>query len=818
MKKNIFYLCLHLLTSCFIPLQLLAESSTEYIEYTPEKLPSGKVTGQIYDKQSKKPMQYATISILSSENKQIVGGVMSDDKGKFEIDHIKPGKYFLEASFIGYNPSFIEDIQITRSNPTVNIGKIILQTNDIILDGVLVSADNRSVEYQIDKKVINVGEELTAAGMTAVEVLENVPSIRVDIDGEVSLRGSTGFTVLVDGKPSILDASDVLRQMPASTIHSIEVITNPSAKYQPDGTAGLLNIITKKNRMQGLQGLVNLKGGSFGKYGGDLLLNYKSSNINFYVGGQYDNSPRPSESYSEQVNFYGDSTITRSARGEGSRDRKSYSLRGGIDWDLGAKDNFTIEARVGKFKMNRHSELNYLTNNNFNSDRLKQFNENNNDRTMNYLSISSNYLHKFSGEGHELAFQANLSKRDGDETSINQLANAQNILTQGTMTTETGPMQSWDFKLDYTQSFSKALQLETGAQMRINQSEDITSMSSYDPATQSYVSQALFDNNSTYDRDIYAVYTILKGEHNHLGYQLGLRGEYTYRDIYSETHQENFTIDRFDLFPTLHLSYQLPQKQQIMTSYSRRINRPRGFYFEPFLTWSDMFNVRQGNPALLPEYTDATELGYLKSWETSQFSLEGFYRVKNNRIERIKSVYSEQVLLTTYENIGKDYSLGIEAMYNTSLYKWWELSLMGDMYNFQIQGELDGQSFDRSSFNWGTRINNTFKVKRNLRLQLDANYNSPSISSQGKQAAYYSANVGARTSFFEGKLSLTAQVRDIFSTFKHESTTTGSGFYNFNTYTPQSPSLSFTLSYSINNYKEKRKARDSTTENMEEEF
>ncbi len=777
----------------------------------------GRIRGKVYDKEQNRAIEYATIALFLQKDSSVVSGVTTDKNGNFELSNLRPEKYYLEVSFLGYSPTYINDITVAPGAWDKNLDKITIVPDDIILDGVVVSPDQQSVSYQIDKKVIRVGENLSSAGMTAVEVLENVPSVRVNIDGEVSLRGSTGFTVLVDGKPTVLDPSDVLRQMPASTIQSIEIVTNPSVKYEPDGTAGLLNIITKKSKMQGLQGLINLKGGNLGQYGGDFLLNYKLPNINFYLGANYDYSPRPMDSYSERRNYSGDSITYRTSTGTGSRNRNRYGIKGGLEWDFSSKTNFSLESRGGKFIMEDENNFLYRTSHSFDTYNLLQTNNNTGNREMNYLVVNSNIIHRFQPQGHELTLQASYRYRDGQENSLNELLTSSKEIQQGTHTTEQGPAKSWNIKLDYVKKFNSFFHIETGVQTRLGDSKDMTTIALYDTSSLTYQEQIAFSNTSSYIRNIYAAYGIVKGEYSRLGYQLGLRGEYTLRKINTEKQNQEFVVDRYDLFPSLHFSYQLPHEQQIMTSYSRRIDRPRGHYFEPFITWMNMFNVRQGNPELLPEYIDATELGYLKSWENSQLSIEGFYRIRSNRIERIQSVYTPDVLLTSYENVGKDYALGGEFMYTYNPTTWWELTLMADYYNFKIKGELNGKSLERSTFNWSSRVNNAFKITRNLRLQLDGFYNSPSISSQGEESGYYALNAGARASFLEGKLTLVTQVRDLLGTVKHSSTTKDKSFYNYVERIPQSPNLSFTLSYSLNNYKKKR-SKDSSGEDMDDDF
>ena len=265
---------------------------------------------------------------------------------------------------------------------------------------------------------------------------------------------------------------------------------------------------------------------------------------------------------------------------------------------------------------------------------------------------------------------------------------------------------------------------------------------------------------------------------------------------------EDYTLERYDFFPTLHLSYQLPGENQLMTSYSRRIDRPRGYYLEPFITWTDMYNVRQGNPDLKPEYIDAMELGFIHSREKSQLSLEAYYRIKHNKVERTREDYQEGILLQTFTNVGTDYSLGLEALYNIALFPWWELNLMSDLYNYRIDSELNGSSSSYQSFNWGTRVNNTFSIAKRIRIQFDGNYNSATVTTQGEDKGYYSFNAAVRSDFLDNTLSLVLHVRDVFSTMERVSVTRDADFYNYYSRSNHAPIISLTASYRLNNFKQ----------------
>jgi hypothetical protein len=724
----------------------------------------------------------------------------------------------MKVNFLGYEELHYSNLVIDNKNRHLDIGKLFLETNAQLLEEVVISNERNPVEFQIDKKVISVSEQMTSASLSAVEVLENVPSIRVDVEGNVSLRGSTGFTVLIDGKPTVLDPSDVLRQTPASTIENIEIITNPSSRYQPDGTGGIINIITKKNRMMGLQGLFNIKTSNFGEYGGDFLLNYRKGTANFYVGGDYRHSPYPGNTYSERRTTLGDTTTIILADGEREWLRGGGGARMGLDWDISPRNNLSIGLRAGEFKGLGTSRLDYLTYRDPYDFETREISLNESSRGALYYNVTGSFLHKFEQKDHELMLQFNQRVRKGDEYSENLLTDENGSVNQGTRTTETGPSNELEVKLDYTKPIGEKHGMEAGFQLRSGTSEDATELYIFDLDEQDFVLQPEKSNLTSYNRNIYALYGIFKGESGNLGYQTGLRGEYTYRTIDAAESIEEYTLERYDFFPTLHLSYQLPGENQLMASYSRRIDRPRGWALEPFITWVDMYNVRRGNPDLLPEYIDAMELGFIHSREKSQLSLEGYYRIKHNKVERTREVYEEGILLQTFTNVGTDYSLGMEALYNISLFSWWELNLMGDLYNYRIESERDGSPLNYRSFNWGTRVNNTFNFAKRFRIQLDGNYNSATVTTQGEDKGYYSFNAAVRSDFLDKTLSLVLQVRDVFGTRERVSVIQDVDFYNYNSRMTRAPIISLTASYRLNNYKQSNRGNRADGDGGGEEF
>ncbi|NOX85430.1 MAG: TonB-dependent receptor, partial [Chlorobi bacterium] len=725
----------------------------------------GKIKGIVLEEKTKTPLEYATISLYTAGDNKLVTGTITDHLGHFKLELPAPGDYYLVISFIGLKDIKSDVFHVENPDHNIQLGNFYLSTDSKILKEVEVISKQAPIEFKTDRKVIRVDKQLTAIGGTAIDVLENVPSIQVDVEGNVTLRGSSGFTVLIDGKPTILEPSDVLRQIPAGSIQNIEIITNPSVKYEPDGTTGIINIITKKNRLDGLSGNINLNAGNFGRYGGDLLLNYRVKKFNFFVGGNYNTRPRPGTMESERETYRNDTSFFVNLHGDQGRSFNNYGIRGGIEFNATKKDYISLSGKYGNWKMLRDATLRYDEWNSFENERFSYNSMDNTKVGGLYYNITGVYQHTFGKKKdqnngkenpraghkpkgarmqvkkieHKLEAEAIYQYRYNDEYTINELVNLSDTLIGGKKNVESGPSAILRLRLDYTLPVGKKDKFEAGFQSRNGKSTDITGLYLYDAETGEIEFVPEFYRETDYRRDIYAVYSLYAGEIKKFGYQAGLRVEYTDRNI-SMSGEDDFIFNRWDFFPTLHLSYQLPYDQQLMTSYSRRIQRSRGWQLEPFITWQDAYNVRKGNPDLKPEYTDSYELSYLKKFKDNFFSLEGYYRVTHNKVERVSSVYTETVMLHTFENVGNDYSLGVEVMLNLGITKWWDVDVSGNFYNYKLKGTLYDQPFERTSANWNTRVNNTFRLWKNGQFQLSGRYNSSSITAQGTSSDYYSLN------------------------------------------------------------------------------
>ncbi|MFT5878658.1 MAG: outer membrane receptor protein involved in Fe transport [Dokdonia sp.] len=739
---------------------------------------------------------------------------MTEKNGEFHLQKIKGGRYYLVVNFVGYKNKIEKDIALSVTNALVDLGKIELRMKAEVLEAFEITSEKEGIEFKMDKKVVNVDKFYTATGGTTVDILENVPSVSVDAERNVTLRGSSGFTVLVDGRPTVMPAADVLEQYPASAIESIEIITNPSAKYDPEGTAGILNIVTKKQKQLGVSGIANLNIGMFANYGGDVLVQVKNKKASWYVGLDINKRGRVGTQETYNATTYSDTMNVVGGVGDYSGYRSTASARAGIDIKLSNKNYWLIEGSVQQSDRKRSNELDYIeASNGLVLDNYNSLNESS--RVGSNWNVNSDYTHKFRGEDKKFSWQVSWSESQGDEYNLNELFDLDdNQLREGQRTTEVGPNLKGQTRLNFENKINDSLRYEIGYQGTYDASRDQFGTSLYNVGNSSYQIIDSVSRKSEFQRMIHAPYIVLAGKKGKLGYQFGLRTEFTQRNTTIVGENEEYPINRIDLFPTVHFSYQLPKKHSLMGSYSRRIERSRPWELEPYVTAKDQWNYRSGNPNIDPEYIDAIEIGYQKRFNKVFFSAETYFRYTQDKVERIRQAYPEKgagVTLQIPENVGTDQSLGVEFMAKSKIKKWWDISLMGNLYDYKVQGEYTDYvnnrtySFDNASTNYTIRLNQTFAIMENAKFQFNSSYNSPTASAQGNRSGFVNFTASIRTELMEKKLALNLQFRNLFATTLYESVSYGPNFESRNKIAMAGPVVKFTATYKLNNYKARSK-------------
>ena len=758
---------------------------------------SGSIYGIVKDSVNSSPLEYTTVMLYKSIDDEPISGTVTNVSGAFNIESIQSGDYYILLSFVGYQTKRIDGIKLDDVNQNINLNIIQIQSTQSNLQELSVDGSVPAIDYRIDKKVISVNKQLAAQSGTAVDILENVSSIQVDINGNVLLRGSSGITVLIDGKPSMLNPGEALRQVPAKTIDYIEIITNPSAKFDSEGSAGIINIISKKDKLEGGSAYVNLNVGSFGKYGGDFLLGYKKKNINVYLGADYNKRGYPGSRTRERITFDEDTVFYTTSNGNYTRDRTNGGVRAGIEYSISNHDFISLDLKYQNWKTDRTSEVNvdeWTI-----PESVHTISTNFEDRNTggDIFTIKSHYIRMFSKIGHQIKASFSYDYQDGKDNSVNELITPEGNISDGKKNFESGTADLFRFKIDYTLPIGKQSEFEAGLQSRIRLYHDNTSLEDYNVEEEKYIDDPDFTQVTDYTRNIQSFYGLFRSEVKNFGYQFGFRGEYTDRFIENSSSPDPFTFNRFNFFPTLHISYDFPKQQQMFASYSRRIDRPRSSWLEPFFTWDNAFNISRGNPELVPEYVDSYELGYIKKFDKNTVSVESYYRVSYNKIEEISGVYKENILFTTFENVGKDYSLGFEFTFSYRLFKWWDFDLLGNFFNYRVEGELNDVDFSNETNSWSSRFNNTFKIYKQTKIQINSLYNGPIVDAQGRYEGYFRLNAAIKTSFLENSLSVVLEFRDVFSSVRLEYNGEGPRFQSKFISQRDAPLITFSVSYQL---------------------
>ncbi len=787
---------------------------------------NGKIKGKIIDAETKEVMEYANVAVYRQQDSKLITGGITNATGDFEISELAPGEYYVEANFIGFAMTKVKDVKISPNLTTVDMGTIELAVDRTRVEEVEVVAERNRVEYKIDKKVINVTNDINAAGGSAVTVLENTPSVEVDIDGNVSLRGSTSFTVLIDGRPSVLSGSDALKQIPSSAIQNIEIITNPSVKYDPDGMAGIINVVMKKNVLAGINGIVNVNLGTGEKYGADVLVNYKTKKYNILFGANWNDNTDYGKMKSTRETYSADTINYLTTDGRRDQTRAGQTIKGGFDYYFTDNTSVNASAELGQFNFDAIGGGNLHEYQDPANIDIYFIQNNNSGRNNNFISANTSFLTKFDEDGtHKLEGSFNYRNRDGlsNETIDEQLAdenyNPTDTYLSRIITSEDDISNDYRLKLDYTRPMNEGAKFEAGLQSRIESETEDFKFTEYDPVGDSFVDNPLYTSNMIFREAIHAIYSTYSGNIKAIQYVLGLRGEYTNRVIdHQSADSKKYELDRFDYFPSAHFSYKLVDNSEFMASYSRRINRPDGRDLDPFPNYINQYTIRIGNPELKPEYTDSYEFSYMRKYGSSFVSLETFYRTTNDLMTRIQKQEGD-IMYMTMDNLNRDQSLGGEIMGNINATKWLLINASFSLYNYKLMGDVSGQSVDKESTNYSGRLNGTVKFSSDSRFQLTGFYRGPSVSAQGEMKGMAFANLSYRQDFMKKKLSATLSVRDVFGTMKMEGSSSGDGFKSTFKMQREPRVLMLTLSYKINNYKMDRQApTDQQGGGMEDAF
>lgn len=734
-----------------------------------------EITGTVLDKNSQNPVEFATVMIGDNKTKAAITGVTTELDGEFKVE-TNATDFYIEISFIGFENKTITEFSI--KNGKVSLGQIYMSENNQELEEVVVRAEKSTTEFRLDKRVFNVGKDLSSTGASALEVLNNVPSVNVDIEGAVSLRGSSGVQILINGKPSVLasEQGNALGTITADMIDKIEVITNPSAKYDAEGTSGIINIVIKKEERKGINGSVSINTGFPQNHSIGLSLNRRTEKFNLFsqVGVGYREMPNDSENINRDL--VNGKTVY--SNGTEHRNEKFYNLILGTDCHINKNNVLTLSGSFAYEVEEQPSLINFkledAAGDIINEWSRTETTEANNPKYRYELQYKSN----LKGHKDHALLISGLGNFFGKDQSSkffnNETVGSEAFADQQTATNfKEG---KYTFSLDYTKPFSDKITLETGAQYVINNVSNDFEVRNL--INDEWIADASLTNLFEYDQKVLGVYGTGAYEGDKWGVKLGLRMENTdLKTLLVNTNQDN-EINFTNFFPTLHTSYKLTEAFSIQGGYSRRIFRPRLWDLNPFFNIRNTFSIRTGNPDLLPEFTDSYEVSSIYIAGKTTFSASVYHRYTTDVVERV-STFENNVNTTMPMNIGTNRSTGLEINVKYSASK--KLSFNGDFnYNyFNRQGELEATSFDFNANRWSSKITSKIKFPAGIDFEITGQYRSKYQTVQSVVSGNLFADIGLRKKIMKGKGVLNFSVRDLIASRIRESETSQDDFYAY---------------------------------------
>ena len=764
-----------------------------------------QVKGRLVDAESGAVIDFADVFLFRTGETQPVKQTFPDKQGIFGFTDVSDGSYILMVRLVGYDVYASQPLAVT-GQARMNLGDVRLEPLETGLAEVEVVAEKRQLVYKLDKKVVEASSNMMGSGGSAVDILENTPSIRVDAEGEVTFRGSSGFLVYIDGKPSVFTGTQALEQVPAGHIENIEIITTPSAKHDTDGDVGIINIITKKHSQKGWSGMVNLSGSTWLSRHVDFLLTKQNDRSRWYIGGQWTDRLRKSNFDQEKTTVVGDQTTISHSIGPRTGDSYHYTMKGGWSLEL-PKTSVKVDLEGGYGGNKRRGDMKYQETRIIKdaepvTEYYNSIDDYDNDENIGLGSFVVE--HRFNQEGHKLS-ASGYYKYGGNalEYFFNDLNDLQGNRQQGHRAYEAEHRETLRANLDYALPFRNIGKLEAGYQYYSYLEDGDYKMEWWSPETQSFYWRDDIYNTFYFQEGVNSIYAILSGAWKGLEAQAGVRGEHTHTVLRSSVPGADRTKNRFEFFPSVHLGYTFPNDHRLLFSYSRRTTRPQLYYMEPYITYRDFYTAEIGNPDIRPEYINSFEMNYRKAFGENTVSATLFHRSRKDKIERLRVPYMAGVTLDSMANVGHDYSTGLELSVALHPVRWWNTTVNGNIYHYQVKNELSAGGKSESSTNYDILWNNLFALGKYTRLQLDGSFVGPSVTTQGRTDSYWYANVAVRHQLFDRKLTLTLAFKDIFRSACYVSDIQTADLRSLTKIKPKYPQILLTISYTFNSFKAK---------------
>ncbi len=728
---------------------------------------TGQIRGAVVDSMGSFPLEFATLSFIDQATGNLTRGTITDQNGEFASE-LRPAKYLLKIEYLSYRTKIVGPLTLNSDRSMIDLGQILLGPTAESLTEVAVTAEKSQYQLTLDKKVFHVGKDISSAGTDAIDVLANVPSVLVDTEGNVSLRGSTSVRILIDGKPSSLSSSEGLQVLQANIIDRVEVITNPSARYDAEGLVGIINIVLKKSTRAGINGSVDLSSGLPHNHKLATNLNYRKDKVNYFVNlgvnywerpgdGSYDN-----EFYLENASYFTDLSHRRT--------RRSFSpfLNLGTDFHIDDK-NVLTSSILFDYARQPHDAANFYRDYDASGQWVGNEMRTDEELELSYaLEYSLNYDRKCEQKGRKwsavLQFTDNTQKEHSDfrEWQIDREMLPTNDLVLEQRSNNNESDRNFLLQWDYTTPFGEDGKFESGFKMtsRRIRNRYVVEERSLDR----WFALADFSDEFDYREDVYAAYGLLANKLGQWSYQIGLRGEWTkLKTELIETGRVNDRKPYFNFFPSFHLGYQLKEGSSVQFSFSRRIQRPWFMFLNPFFSFHDDRNLGAGNPDLKPTYTNSFEVGHVIHWQNTSLS-SGFYYRRTADVINFLTLVDEAGISSTFpDNFGAENAYGAELTFVQHFGNRWDLDLDLNFFRARIEGGAERPEYGNDYYSWTGRLTNKIKLTKKHVLQLRLHYTAPQKTLQGSAKSITYLDLTLRRKILKDKGQLTIALRDVFN-------------------------------------------------------
>jgi outer membrane receptor protein involved in Fe transport len=782
---------------------------------------TGSVTGVVVDRDTKTPVEGATVTLFKSDDSTKIGGANTDATGTFTITGVLYGNYKLEVNMIGYGTAVVRGFVVSKDNPSANVNTVSLRAGITETEEILVETDKAPIEFKADKKVFNVEGQMITQGGSAADILKNIPSVSVDNDGNISLRGSTNVRITVDGKVFGLQGenrSTILQQIPANQVASIEVITNPGAKYDAEGISGIINIVMKKTDNLGYNGSIQANAGTQDKYTGSLNLNVRKSDVNVF--GSYDfrrfNSPLTGDV--TRYNYIDPSAYYLDQNSSGNTRNTNHFVKGGIDYSPDELNSISLSSNYMNREGRRNSNGTSLQLNTSGATTLEYFSNGGEDRKGYTIDANLNYIRKWKDSKRTLTGDFTFSRNDDDLTSFTVETPIVPVIPDPLDRLQTNDETNDNYvgQIDLVNPFSETMKLETGVKATVNDMDKNYVTNDFDYSTNQFAVNTGLTNRFKYKENVYAAYVAFSGSIKDFSYNLGLRGEQTDTKGDLVTTSQQFNQNYFDLFPSASLSQKLGTTEELAFTYSRRIQRPQSWALNPFRQATDPLNYFSGNPNLKPQYTNSFELSFIKYLNTTTITPSVFYRRTTDLIQRVRELLDSNIAGVTFANYAKEESYGAELIVSSQIFPF--LNVNGSVSYFDTKSDAQNLSpgLVNQNSTWSGRATAMLNLPEYFNLMVSYYYSGKITFPQGYLDPFQSFDASISKDFFDKQLTLGLRFSDIFNTLNFKvNIVNDQNFREDLSFKRDSRTAFFNVTYRFGNYKDNKPRRRRPTEQQQ---